>query len=82
MPLFRFKCYNCETVAEYLVRGSALPKCKKCEGSQLEKLITLPASNKREFFGIADNISGFSNFENQVIEQAKKDVKPHIDAGG
>ena len=84
MPMYRYRCLNesCGDEFEKLIRAGNAPYCPKCNGVKLEKLITLPAANRRSFFGVGDNVSGFSSFENQVIDQAKKDVKPHIDAGG
>lgn len=83
MPLYRYSCSDCGSNVEYLVKVGQSPKeCKECGSSRLVRGMSLPAPNKREFFGVGDNTKGFSSLENQVIDQAKKDLKPHLDAGG
>jgi len=42
MPIFDFRCRDCGSVSEVLVRGSdgARPQCGSCGGDNLEKLMT------------------------------------------
>lgn len=41
MPIYEYKCNECNTTSEYLVKVSdPIPKCKKCESSNQEKLIS------------------------------------------
>jgi putative FmdB family regulatory protein len=42
MPIFDFKCRSCSTQFEALVLKKA-PKCPKCSGEDLERLMSLPA---------------------------------------
>ena len=42
MPIFDFKCRTCATQFEALVLKKA-PKCPKCSGEDLERLVSLPA---------------------------------------
>jgi putative FmdB family regulatory protein len=43
MPIFDFTCHKCEVVFEALVRGSAVPVCPHCGGTELERMLSLPA---------------------------------------
>ena len=43
MPIFEYRCGNCSTEFETLVRNSETPECPECENSdQLEKLLSAP----------------------------------------
>ena len=42
MPIFDFKCRTCATQFEALLLKKA-PKCPKCSGEDLERLLSLPA---------------------------------------
>jgi len=43
MPLYDFRCNDCQKTFELLVRGSAAPTCPSCGGQRLEKLVSLTA---------------------------------------
>jgi putative FmdB family regulatory protein len=43
MPLFDFHCNSCGAEFEGLVRNDKLPACPKCAGTNLERLLSLPA---------------------------------------
>ena len=43
MPIFEYKCRGCEHEFEALVRKSDVPACPKCAGTDLERLVSLPA---------------------------------------
>ncbi|MCA9109716.1 MAG: zinc ribbon domain-containing protein [Planctomycetaceae bacterium] len=43
MPLFEFRCENCEAQFEELVRQGEQPECPHCESSQVEKLMSVAA---------------------------------------
>lgn len=43
MPIFEYKCRTCGNQFEALVRKSDTPSCPSCKGSDLEKLLSLPA---------------------------------------
>jgi putative FmdB family regulatory protein len=43
MPIFDFRCRNCEKTFELLVRGSTEPVCPSCGGNALEKQVSLTA---------------------------------------
>ena len=42
MPLFDYRCRSCDHEFEALVRGDDLPACPSCEGTDLERLLSLP----------------------------------------
>jgi putative FmdB family regulatory protein len=42
MPIYDFKCRSCATQFEALVLKKA-PKCPKCSGEDLERLLSMPA---------------------------------------
>jgi putative FmdB family regulatory protein len=41
MPIYEFKCESCGHQFEHLTRGGAKPSCPKCEGVQLEKMLSV-----------------------------------------
>jgi putative FmdB family regulatory protein len=43
MPLYDFKCRTCGRQFEELVRLGETPDCPACHGSDLERLISIPA---------------------------------------
>ena len=43
MPLFEYRCTDCEHEFELLVRErDDAPRCPACEGAKVEKLVSLP----------------------------------------
>ena len=45
MPLYEYTCRDCDSQFELLIRGSDQPHCPKCEGTQLQKLLSVPAAH-------------------------------------
>ncbi|HVZ48630.1 MAG TPA: zinc ribbon domain-containing protein [Gemmatimonadaceae bacterium] len=43
MPIFEYHCNACGTEFELLVRSATVPACEKCGGTDLRKLLSLPA---------------------------------------
>jgi len=43
MPIYDFRCADCDKSFELLVRSSALPPCPACGGEHLEKQVSCPA---------------------------------------
>jgi len=43
MPIFEYKCRGCGNEFEALVRKSDTPACPSCNGTELERLLSLPA---------------------------------------
>ena len=44
MPIFEYRCSDCEHEFELLVLGASSPgRCPSCGGEQLERLLSLPA---------------------------------------
>ena len=43
MPIFEYKCRGCGNEFELLVRKSDTPACPSCKGTELERLLSLPA---------------------------------------
>jgi len=41
MPLFEYRCTNCDTQCELLIRGGATPICPSCGSTALERLISM-----------------------------------------
>jgi len=41
MPLFEYRCRDCEKRFEEFVLGDAKPKCPSCDGRRLEKLLSV-----------------------------------------
>ena len=43
MPIYEYKCRNCGNEFEALVRKSDTPSCPSCKGTELERMLSLPA---------------------------------------
>ncbi len=43
MPIFEYACQDCGQHFEMLVRSSTVPACPKCQSTQLEKQLSVPA---------------------------------------
>jgi putative FmdB family regulatory protein len=43
MPIFDFKCQDCDQTIELVVLGSSTPVCSSCGSTKLTKLISVPA---------------------------------------
>lgn len=41
MPIYEFRCQSCGHQFEHITRGEAKPSCPKCEGEQLEKMLSV-----------------------------------------
>lgn len=44
MPIYDYRCQDCDKTFEVLVRGGQVPPCPSCGGSHLEKCVSLPAA--------------------------------------
>jgi putative FmdB family regulatory protein len=45
MPIFEYRCRECEQSFEALVRGGESPECPGCRSSQLDKLLSASAAH-------------------------------------
>ena len=43
MPIYDYRCHECDKTFELLVRPSIAPVCPSCGSEQLEKLLSLTA---------------------------------------
>ena len=41
MPLFEYRCRDCEKTFEEFVLGDAKPRCPSCEGRKIDKLLSV-----------------------------------------
>lgn len=41
MPLFEYRCLDCDSTFELLIRGGAVPACPSCHSTSLEKILSL-----------------------------------------
>lgn len=48
MPIYEYHCRSCGEDFETLVRASETPACAHCEGSDLEKKLSVFSSQKAE----------------------------------
>jgi putative FmdB family regulatory protein len=68
MPLYDFRCPQCDAVSEMLVGAHAEPSCPSCGASGLEKLLSHPSAPGRSasFIATARAAAGreghFSNY--------------------
>ncbi len=44
MPIYDYRCSDCNKTFELLVRGSAVPSCPACASLMLEKQVSLTAA--------------------------------------
>ncbi len=45
MPMYEYRCEPCDHAFEALVRSSSdVPRCPRCEGSELAKQFSVPAA--------------------------------------
>ena len=43
MPIYDYRCKDCDKTFELLVKASTVPACPACASMQLEKLVSAPA---------------------------------------
>jgi putative FmdB family regulatory protein len=43
MPLYEYACQSCEHTFEALIFGAEKVECPECEGSKVERLLSVPA---------------------------------------
>lgn len=43
MPLYDFRCQDCDKTFELLIKVSTVPVCPECGGQHMEKLVSLTA---------------------------------------
>ncbi len=43
MPIYDFRCNDCNKTFELLVKTSTVPACPACASTQLEKMVSAPA---------------------------------------
>lgn len=60
MPLFEYRCRSCDRPFEVLVtsRTADAVRCPACEGTEVERLLVLPAPGKVSDGGPATNCRG------------------------
>ena len=63
MPLYEFECLDCGQQFEALVRDSTLPVCPGCQGTHLERLLSL--------FSVSSESTRQSNLKTARRENAK-----------
>ena len=42
MPIYEYRCQQCDHEFELLVRSQTTPTCPSCDGQDLERLLSLP----------------------------------------
>lgn len=48
MPLFEYRCEQCDHVFEVLVRGAETVECPGCQSQRVEKLLSTAAAHVNE----------------------------------
>lgn len=43
MPIYDYRCIDCNQTSELLIKVNATPVCPKCGSENMEKLVSLPA---------------------------------------
>jgi putative FmdB family regulatory protein len=44
MPIYDYRCKDCNKTSELLIRADTIPACPECASQQLEKLVSMPAT--------------------------------------
>lgn len=44
MPLFDFRCSQCDKTVELLIRGNTSPVCPSCGSTAMQKQVSAPAA--------------------------------------
>jgi putative FmdB family regulatory protein len=71
MPIFEYECRHCGQQFEFLVRaGGADPACPKCQSTELERLLSIPAVQSESTHGLAMKAAGKRD-KAQASEQAR-----------
>ncbi|WP_146503076.1 FmdB family zinc ribbon protein [Rubinisphaera italica] len=52
MPLFEYRCSDCQSQFELLIRSSQQPECPTCGKSNLEKLLSATAATAVSHSGL------------------------------
>jgi putative FmdB family regulatory protein len=47
MPIYDYRCNNCDKTFELLVRSTTVVACPHCGSVQLEKLVSMPAPKSK-----------------------------------
>ncbi|ARU30249.1 FmdB family transcriptional regulator [Sulfuriferula sp. AH1] len=47
MPIYDYRCNNCDKTFELLVRSTTVFACPQCGSLQLEKLVSMPAPKSK-----------------------------------
>lgn len=47
MPIYDYRCNDCNKIFELLVRASTVLACPECSSQKLEKLVSLPAPQSK-----------------------------------
>lgn len=45
MPLYEYRCLDCQSDFELLIRGDDRPQCPQCAGDHLAKQLSAPAAH-------------------------------------
>lgn len=73
MPLFEYRCVDCGTQCELLIRGSATPICPSCGSSALERLVSMFAVSSDSTQHRSRQILGARQKENAQRNQAERE---------
>ncbi len=47
MPIYEYRCKDCNKTFDLLIRASTVPACPECGSGQLEKLVSLLAPHAK-----------------------------------
>ena len=83
MPIYEYKCRGCARQFEELVKLGETPDCPSCGGSDLERLVSLPAvstqKTRERTAGIARKAAGEVSREKKhaQAEYERNYIKDH-----
>ena len=81
MPIYEYVCKACNHQFEALVRGTKVPVCEACGGSELEQLMSLPAIQSESTKSLAmraakrrDQAQGTERIQEQIRYEKSHDA--------
>jgi putative FmdB family regulatory protein len=77
MPLFEYRCLNCDSQFELLIRGGATPLCPSCGGTSLEKIISMFAVSSDSTQSRSRQLLGAKQKEQSKRNQAERKFYKH-----
>ena len=77
MPLFEYRCLDCDNQCELLIRGAATPVCPSCGSASLEKILSMFAVSSEGTQRRSRQLLGAKQKEKSQRNQAERAFYKH-----